>query len=510
MGLADRYRTQTPTHAGSAFTTGIQQRQLLEQKDASHTLAIMKANREKKMALRQQELDSAVEDMYVKEGHNPLALVRLSRKYGDIMSDGMMEQATAQEKKLHTSLAQPVYAAANNGNYKLAADLAKKAGERLQELDPDEAEQYTMFAESIVSDDPRVRDAALDSAGMILMEVMGVDDFQTMSESLKTVAETDLIELETETEQQKQADKQVNDKLFDAGSNIRKMLQVGNYSEARDIIDTRIEELSSELSPKADVMVQELFQVRDMIESETPEHAVQQMDALLSNVDPERFSATAADELKLAQGDQATATAAKNREDAKTAKLTRKKLDQEITKTAAEMKRLAKEGGGTIAPEKRPAMELQLRNQYLKEGGTEARKIGRAYRNIEGASETGVGGLTTILSFMKVLDPTSVVSPGEQATAANASGWSDSMQTMWNKYTKEGQLSAGALKQFKAEAKRLADEASKDARDAEKRIRRQSKEYGLDVGNIFLEEEAPATSDNPVVQQDSDFLDGND
>jgi hypothetical protein len=90
---------------------------------------------------------------------------------------------------------------------------------------------------------------------------------------------------------------------------------------------------------------------------------------------------------------------------------------------------------------------------------------------------------------MKLLDPTSVVSPGEQATAQNAPGWTAAMRTLWNKYTSEGEFDKDGLMQFKGEAIRLYNQSKSQSKKVMDRISSQAKRYGLNVENIFSQEE---------------------
>ena len=51
-----------------------------------------------------------------------------------------------------------------------------------------------------------------------------------------------------------------------------------------------------------------------------------------------------------------------------------------------------------------------------------------------------------------MLDPTSVVQPGEAATAANAAGVPESIRAMWNSFLGKGRLSAEARRQIEQQA----------------------------------------------------------
>ena len=64
------------------------------------------------------------------------------------------------------------------------------------------------------------------------------------------------------------------------------------------------------------------------------------------------------------------------------------------------------------------------------------REVAASYSQIEtvvNAKPSAAGDLTLIFSFMKMLDPTSVVREGEQATAASARGVPDTVRNLYNR-----------------------------------------------------------------------------
>lgn len=290
MGLADRYRTQAPANAGNAFTAGIEQQQAFGLKQSATRVAQMQAQRAERTARRQQELDAAIDEMYTAEGHDPMALVKLSRRYGDVMGEGMLGQVSAQEKSLHTKLAQPVYAAANNGNYALAAELAKKASATLMEYDPDEAEQYEMFAKGISDENPKVRDAALDSAGMILMEVMGVEEFETMAKALKTFSEKEGLDQEQDIKATQARKKKLAGRIAD----IRTLVNTGTHADALPRLNEEIASLRKEGTSEAAELATKLERVVGTIElsESSAVNAGPLMNDIVAELSPEMMEAT--------------------------------------------------------------------------------------------------------------------------------------------------------------------------------------------------------------------------
>jgi len=141
---------------------------------------------------------------------------------------------------------------------------------------------------------------------------------------------------------------------------------------------------------------------------------------------------------------------------------------------------------GVFSPEKKLDLRLKLSNQYLKEGGEKYASVKRGYDMLMNASATGVGGLTTILAYMKMIDPSSTVTGSEVLTAKKApSGWSEPMIRLYNDSLEGGRMTETAEKQFKAEAKNMLMSAKKRADATRTRLTKSAKELGLDVGKIF-------------------------
>ena len=68
---------------------------------------------------------------------------------------------------------------------------------------------------------------------------------------------------------------------------------------------------------------------------------------------------------------------------------------------------------------------------------------------------SGPNDLSVIFSFMKMLDPGSVVREGEFANAANSQGWSDRARALYNRIARGERLSAPARVEFERSARAL-------------------------------------------------------
>lgn len=87
--------------------------------------------------------------------------------------------------------------------------------------------------------------------------------------------------------------------------------------------------------------------------------------------------------------------------------------------------------------------------------------IARQYANIVSAAATGTGpaDITLVFSYMKLIDPSSSVQQGEQATAASAGGTSAQLRGLYNSLLGQGSLDAITRDQFVAAATDLYNNA---------------------------------------------------
>lgn len=104
--------------------------------------------------------------------------------------------------------------------------------------------------------------------------------------------------------------------------------------------------------------------------------------------------------------------------------------------------------------EERVKLENSLRDDFVK-GSKEFTTVRDFYDRMKIASATGAGDLSTVFSFMKMLDPPSTVREGEQASAANAAGVPEAIRGLYNKVAGGGTLSEEARKQIKDEGAKI-------------------------------------------------------
>lgn len=92
---------------------------------------------------------------------------------------------------------------------------------------------------------------------------------------------------------------------------------------------------------------------------------------------------------------------------------------------------------GIIPEEKKPEVESALRREVTEQSKT-YRSVEESYNKVKsfaapGKRQSGVDDMSLIFAYMKMLDPTSVVREGEQASAENAGGVPAKVRQIYNK-----------------------------------------------------------------------------
>lgn len=133
---------------------------------------------------------------------------------------------------------------------------------------------------------------------------------------------------------------------------------------------------------------------------------------------------------------------------------------------AAEARARALKGKGEGDPTGNVKAAEKLRKEYNALGPVKAALDAQAsYETMVNASTdpSAAGDLSLIFSFMKVLDPGSVVKETEFANAQNAAGVPDRIRNSFNKVLSGERLSEGQRRDFLKQAKGLADKAAERA-----------------------------------------------
>lgn len=146
-----------------------------------------------------------------------------------------------------------------------------------------------------------------------------------------------------------------------------------------------------------------------------------------------------------------------------------------------------------IPPEKRPELELKMRNEYASRTAT-YQDVKQAFGRVQASQESAAGDLALIFNYMKMLDPGSAVREGEFANAQNAASVPDRIRNMYNKLINGERLNTGQRKMFTSQAEALFKQAATGEKVVRDGISRIATGYGLNPSNIFYEAvETPPT-----------------
>lgn len=168
------------------------------------------------------------------------------------------------------------------------------------------------------------------------------------------------------------------------------------------------------------------------------------------------------------------------------------KLGIESKKAALELEALKATGG--VDPEKKFTQEEKIRKEYQARTKVYG-ELGTTFSNIESSAkvQTGPGDIALITSFMKMLDPGSVVRETEFATARDTAGLYTRLENSLKKAESGQFLQPKQRKEFVDLAKQYLDSAQKKAGDDKKALGVVVKNYKLNPENVFGPEEKPAT-----------------
>lgn len=159
---------------------------------------------------------------------------------------------------------------------------------------------------------------------------------------------------------------------------------------------------------------------------------------------------------------------------------------------------------GTLPPEDKvesTKLEQSLRKEFA--------DLSKNYRAVqEGADrvrvganlDNGVGDLSLIFGYMKLLDPGSVVREGEFANAENAQGVPDRIRNTWNKLVNGERLTPRMRNEFVTAAQSLANEQLQRQSRIVDQFTGIAQEAGLDPSRIVMDFGPNAQDDQPAPQ----------
>jgi hypothetical protein len=167
-----------------------------------------------------------------------------------------------------------------------------------------------------------------------------------------------------------------------------------------------------------------------------------------------------------------------------------KKLGTETKKAALELAALESTGGRD--PEKTFAQEEKIRKEWQGRSKVYGELQG-TFNNIKASADTGngPGDIALITSFMKMLDPGSVVRETEFATARDTAGLFTQLENRLQK-AKNGELLGPAQRrEYVALSQKYLDSAQTKANQEKKDLGIVVKNYRLNPENVFGAEQAP-------------------
>jgi hypothetical protein len=153
-------------------------------------------------------------------------------------------------------------------------------------------------------------------------------------------------------------------------------------------------------------------------------------------------------------------------------------------KAALELEAFKKSGG--IDPEKVFVYEEKLRKEY-RTGTEKYRELDGTFSNIKtsAASANGPGDIALITSFMKMLDPGSVVRETEFATGRDTAGLYANLENQLQKAERGSFLNATQRKQYVTLAQQYLDASKKRADEVKESIGIVVKSNNLNPQNVF-------------------------
>jgi hypothetical protein len=171
-------------------------------------------------------------------------------------------------------------------------------------------------------------------------------------------------------------------------------------------------------------------------------------------------------------------------------------LSLAVKKAALELEALK---AGTPDPAKTFDQEGKLRSEYQARTKVYG-ELGSTFSNIKSSAETGngPGDIALITSFMKMLDPGSVVRETEFATARDTAGLFTQLENRLQKAKNGELLGPVQRKEYVALAQKYLDSAQKKAGDDKKALGVVVKNYKLNPDNVFGPE-TTATNDPNIV-----------
>ena len=169
--------------------------------------------------------------------------------------------------------------------------------------------------------------------------------------------------------------------------------------------------------------------------------------------------------------------------------------EEEMTPYQAEQLRLEREKLGVEREKARKTDSLTLGDRFKNENTLRDeyvaqtapfRTVQDAYSKIKSTSDTGAGDMSLLYSYVKLLDPGSVVRESEFATAAASGSFGERVQGAVNQILSGQRLPASLRQAFKEEAEKIYTTQSESAKRIEDQYRGLATSYGLDPSRVII------------------------
>lgn len=132
------------------------------------------------------------------------------------------------------------------------------------------------------------------------------------------------------------------------------------------------------------------------------------------------------------------------------------------------------------------------------------RDLNTQIRKITDATPNSAGDMALIFSFMRLLDPGSVVRESEYAAAARTRGLSEELEGTYNKLVAGEQLTNDQRQRFKQEAVKIFQSQQEVFNEYTRQYKEIAKRYGIPEGDVIISAPSPSLNiqDDEITQQD--------
>lgn len=175
-------------------------------------------------------------------------------------------------------------------------------------------------------------------------------------------------------------------------------------------------------------------------------------------------------------------------------------INKEVKRREDERLRLSQMHVNVADANRNFQQESSLRKEFLAQNKTFV-DIRDSYARVQAAAKdpSAAGDLALVFSYMKILDPISVVREGEQATAENARGVPEGIRNLYNKVLTGQKLGPNQRKDFVDRAGRLYKAQEEQYKKSVTQYGRIADAAGLNRQNILVDLLSPTPGGGPKI-----------